>query len=360
MTLRKNGVVRPSSRLIVHKMPSLQITEYLNGMNNSQGSSNYADAVAYFQTRKQGESNVLNGMSKIPKISKVSKVSKVSVPVAVAAVAVFAVAGCGTTTSAGSNNTLLNKVESTHTLTIAESAYAPEDFQNPTTKQWTGYDINILQGFAKTLGATLKVDSMPFSSSIQAVADKRADLTIDIYYTKQRAQVLSFSRPMLNYNDVIAVNSKNPAVTSTSVSALQGKKIAVVMGSEEVGEANKVPNATVKQYSSVAESFLALSTGRVAADLQPDTDVAWAKQQNPSLNIKILGPVPSSIAPPIASLRGYYGVPKGAYSQTFLTKLNAYLKQIASNGTEQKILDKYGMTNPVFLQGISSAPNIYQ
>lgn len=303
---------------------------------------------------------MLNRFSKVSKFKNVAKVSKVSFPIGVAAIAVLAVAGCGTTSSAASSNTLLNKVESTHTLTIAESAYAPEDFQDPTTKQWTGYDIDILKGFAKTLGATLKIDSMPFSSSIQAVADKRDDLTIDIYYTAQRAQVLSFSRPMLNYNDVIAVNSKNPAVTSPSVSALQGKKIAVVMGSEEVGEANKIPNATVKEYSSVAESFLALSSGRVAADLQPDTDVAWAKQQNPSLNIKILGAVPTSIAPPIASLRGYYGVPKGAYSQTFLTKLNAYLKQIASNGTEQKILDKYGMTDPVFLQGLSSAPNTYQ
>lgn len=289
-----------------------------------------------------------------------NRLSKVSIPMVVGTVALFAVAGCGTTSSASTKNTLLNKVETTHTITIAESAYAPEDFQDPTTKQWTGYDIDILKGFAKTLGATLKIDSMPFSSSIQAVADKRDDLTIDIYYTQQRAKVLAFSRPMLNYNDVIAVNSKNPTVTSPTVSALQGKKVAVVLGSEEVGEANKIPNATVKQYSTVAESFLALSSGRVAADLQPDTDVAWAKQQNHSLNIKILGPVPSSIAPPIASLRGYYGLPKGAYSQSFLDKLNAYLKQIASDGTEQKILDKYGLTNPVFLQGLSSAPNTYQ
>lgn len=287
-----------------------------------------------------------------------NRFSKVAIPVTLASLAVFALAGCGTTN--GAANTLLQKVQSTHTLTIAESAYAPEDFQNPQTKQWTGYDVDILKGFAKTLGAKLQIEAMPFSSSIQAVADKRADLTIDIYYTPTRAKVLSFSRPMLNYNDVVAVNSNTPAVTSTNLSSLEGKKIAVVLGSEEVAEANKIPNATVKQYSTISDSFQALTTGRVAADLQPDTDVAWATKQNPSLHIKILGPVPSSIAPPIQSLRGYYGVPKGAYSQSFLQKLNAYLKKIASDGTEQKILDKYGMTNPVFLKGISSAPNTYQ
>ncbi|WP_249226945.1 substrate-binding periplasmic protein [Alicyclobacillus mengziensis] len=308
--------------------------------------------------------------------------SKISIPVMVATVGIFTLAGCGTsannnansgvtTNSAGtgsssgtgsnstSQNDLLSQVESTHTLSVAVSAFAPQDFQSPTTKQWTGYDINILKGFAKTLGATLKVNAMPFNSSIQAVADKRDDLTIDIYYTKQRAQVLDFSRPMLNYNDVIAVNSKNPAISSTNVSSLKGKKVAVVLGSAEVAEAKNIPGAHVKQYNSVAESFLALSQGRVAADIQPDTDVSWAKKQNPNLNIKLLGTVPSSIAPPIQSLRGYYGVPKGSYSTRFLDKLNAYLKQIVTNGTEQKILDKYGMSNPVFLKGLASAPNTY-
>ncbi|QQE79038.1 ABC transporter substrate-binding protein [Alicyclobacillus sp. SO9] len=303
--------------------------------------------------------------------------SKLSIPVLIGAVSVAALTGCGakSTTGGGSTgnssggnqstsstpnkNTLLGKVMSTHTLTIAESAYAPEDFQDPKTKKWTGYDIDILKGFAKTLGAKLKVDSMPFASSIQAVGSKRADITIDIYYNKKRAKVLSFSRPMLNYADVIAVNSKNPKVSSPTVAALKGKKIAVVQGSAEVAEAKKIPNAKIKTYSTVAESFLALSQGRVAADLQPSTDPAWAVHKNSHLKVKILGDVPSSISPSIQSLRGYYGVPKGTYSQSFLKKLNTYLKKIAANGTEQKILDKYGLKSSVFLKGIAQAPNTY-
>ncbi|MDA8344763.1 MAG: transporter substrate-binding domain-containing protein [Thermaerobacter sp.] len=269
-------------------------------------------------------------------------------------------AGCGSTTAASSGpNDLLAQVQSTHKLTIAESAFAPEDFQDPTTKQWTGYDVDILRGFAKSLGATLSITSMPFAASIQAVADKRAALTIDIYWNADRAKVIGFSRPMLNYNDVVAVNSTHPTVSGTSVADLTGKKIAVVIGSAEVAEANAVPNAQITQYNSVGESFLALSSGRVDADFEPGVDVPWAKHSNPSLNIKILGAVPASISPPLASLRGYYGVPKGKYSARFLQKLNAYLKTIACNGTEQQILNKYGMTSKVFLAGICSAPNTY-
>ncbi len=268
----------------------------------------------------------------------------------------IALTGCGSLTS---SKTLLGKVEKTHTLTIAESAFAPEDFQNPKTHQWTGYDVNILRGFAKTLGAHLKMDPMPFSASIQAVESKRTDITIDIFYTAARAKIISFSRPMLNYTNVVVVNSQHPAVSSATLSGLKGKKIAVQLGSAQVPEAQKVPQAIVKQYSSVVDSFLVLSDGRVAAVFAADAFAAWAKKQNPSLHIKILGTVPPSISPPIASIRGYYGVPKGAYTRSFRKKLNAYLKKIASDGQEQKILDKYGMSNPVFLQGISSASNTY-
>lgn len=282
--------------------------------------------------------------------------SKLAVPALAVAGGALVLTGCGTS-SAG---TLLSKVQSTHQLVIAESAFKPQDYQNSSTKQWTGYDVGILKGFAKTLGAHLKFDALPFSSSITAVADKRADITIDIYYSKARAKVLSFSRPMLNYNDAVVVNSQHPGITTDSVSALKGQKVAVVTGSAEVAEAKAIPNADIKYYSSIAESFLALSDGRVAADLQPDTDVSSAKQGNPSLHIKILGMVPQSIAPPLKNLRGYYGVPKGSYSASFLKKLNVYLKKIAANGVEQKILDKYGMTSSVFLKGIAQAPNTYQ
>ncbi len=266
-------------------------------------------------------------------------------------------AGCGT--ASASAPTLLRQVKTSHQLVLAVSAFAPEDFQNPATHQWTGYDINILGGFAKTLGAKLVVHPMPFASSITAVADRRAAMTIDIYWTAKRAKVLSFSRPMLNYNDVVAVNSRHPQVAAPTLADLAGKRIAVVIGSEEVGEAQKVPHGTVKEYGNITDSLLALSSGRVAADFQPGVDIAWVKHKNPGLHVTILGAVPASITPPVASLRGYYGVPKGTYSQSFLRQLNAYLQKIARNGTEQKILDQYGMTSGVFLKGIAQAPNVY-
>ncbi|WP_298385021.1 transporter substrate-binding domain-containing protein, partial [Ferrimicrobium sp.] len=141
------------------------------------------------------------------------------------ALAGVVLAACGSsaaasTTSGSSHATgLLAKVESSHQLVIAMSAFAPEDYQN-SSGQWTGYDPAILSAFAKTLGAKLVIDAIPFAASVEAVATHRADITVDIYYTKKRAQVISFSRPMLNYNDVVAVNKSNPQVKKDTVAAL--------------------------------------------------------------------------------------------------------------------------------------------
>lgn len=290
----------------------------------------------------------------------------------VLAIAALVLAACGggsgsasssstssaSTSSSSTSSGELAHVKSTGKLAIAMSSFAPQDFQNK-SGTWTGYDVTILKGFAKTLGVTLKITPMPFSSSVEAVHTHRDDVTIDIYYNKTRAKSIAFSRPMLNYNDVVAVNSTSPQVSQATLTALSGKSIAVTTGSAEVTEAKKVPNANITQYSNLNESLLALSSGRVAADFQPDTDISWAQKNNSSLHVKILGPVPSSIAPPIASLRGYYGVPKGTYSTGFLKKLNSYLKKIACNGTEQSILNKYNMKNSVYLKGICSAPTSY-
>lgn len=295
------------------------------------------------------------------------------VPVVAVGLAML-VAGCGGTSSGGASgsgsagssssssssasasaNDLLAKIQQSGQLHFAISSFAPEDFQ--TNKKWTGFDVDILNGFAKSLGVKLVLDSMSFASSIQAVASKSDALTIDIYYSKKRAKVISFSRPMLNYADVVAVNSQHPTITSDTVKALSGKTIAGVIGSAEIAEIKQVPNVNMKQYNKVGEAFLAVSQGRVDATFEPDADVAWARHKNASLHIKSIGPVPKSISPPLSSLQGRYGVPKGQYSKRFLAKLNAYLKKIECNGQEKKILANYGFTSSVFTKGLCSASN---
>lgn len=271
-------------------------------------------------------------------------------------------AGCGssTPTASKSPNDLWAKVQSTHVIKMAQTSYPPEDFQDPNTQQWTGFDVDVLNGFAKSIGAKMQFTSLPLAAAIQAVQNHSQDITIDIYWTAQRAQVISYSRPMFDWVDVVGVNSTKPTISAPTVAAMTGKTLGVVIGSEEVQEAQKVPQSTVKQFNTLDEALSALSSGRIDGLIVPDTDIPQSKALNPSLNITTLGSVPSSISPPLASIRGYFGVPKGSYSTRFLQHLNSYIKTIECNGTEQQMLAKYGMKSNVYLQGLCSAPNVYK
>ncbi len=280
----------------------------------------------------------------------------IALPLAMALVLPVAWSGLSGASGNSVATGLLGKIRSSHTLSIAMSAFAPEDFQQ-SNGTWTGYDVDILRGYAKSIGAKLEINSIPFASSIEAVSTERDDVTIDIFITAQRAKVVSFTRPMLNYSDTVDVNGTSPQVSVASVKALEGKNIGVTTGTAELLEAQKVPGATVTQYDTIENTLLALSQGRVAAALEPGVDVAWSEHENHSLNVKILGNVPGSIAPSVKSLRGYYAVPKNSNAKSFLNSINSYLQKIACNGTEQKIFNKYGMNQPLYLKGICKAPN---
>lgn len=269
-------------------------------------------------------------------------------------------AGCGSGTGGSAVDDLWAQVQQTHTIKMAITSYPPQDFQNASTQKWTGFDVDILQGFAKSVGAKLQFTSLPLASAIQAVENHREDITIDLFWTKQRAQVVAYSRPMFDWVDVVGVNATHPAIKAATMADLSGKKIGVVLGSAEVQDAQNVPHANVVQFNTLDEELLALSSGQVDGVIVPDTDIGWSRHLNPSLDIKALGAIPASISPPLASLRGYFTLPKGQYSKRFLDHLNTYLKQIACNGQESKLLAKYGMGDPVYIQGVCQAANVYK
>ncbi|WP_232796613.1 MULTISPECIES: substrate-binding periplasmic protein [Kyrpidia] len=271
--------------------------------------------------------------------------------------ALLSLTACGASSSPQGSGTgdLLDKVKSSKVLSVAVASFPPLEYQDPATQQWSGVDIDILSKFASTLGAKLEVHSMAFPATIQSVASKRDDITANIFKTPEREDVLTFSNPVIKYVEGIIVNSDFPRIPAATVEGLQGKKIATATGTAEQAFVPRIPGAVNQSYNSVNEAFLALSSGRVDATFQPVMYAEWAVKKNPSLHIKVLGPVPESItgkgnqAP-----AGYYGVAKGDYSKRFLDELNKFLVQEQSNGGLKQILEKYGLTDPSYLAGLGN------
>lgn len=269
--------------------------------------------------------------------------------------AILAVFALSLTACGSGDETLLEKIKSSGKLTVAFTAFEPQTYKAE-DGSWTGYDIDILEGFAKTLDAELEIEEKDFDSSLQSVVSRRADITIDIYWNKERAEVLAFSRPMLNYYDVVAVKKSDPQVDEATLDALTDKRIGVTGGTINEDEANDTPGAKLVKYTDLADKMLGLKQGRVDAIYSGNTNLLVA-EADPKNDIKILGKVPEEIAPPIEEFRGHFGVDNGDYSASFLKKLNAYLKDITCDGRLEKILLTYDLDEPDLLEGLCDAPD---
>lgn len=90
-----------------------------------------------------------------------------------------------------------------------------------------GFIGEVLNGFAKSRGLTLKTFSAGFASALLAVQQRKADLMYDVFYTDARAKTVHYSNTFFN-SPVQAFTKKG--FNYTDVNSLKGKKVATVTG----------------------------------------------------------------------------------------------------------------------------------
>jgi len=252
---------------------------------------------------------------------------------------------CGSTGTTG-EETLLEKVQRTKSLVIGTGSYPPTTMVDSATGEWVGYDMDLLKAFAEKLGVDPFITYMPASALVPALESGRIDVWVDLSKTEERAKVLDFTDVWTCYADIVVVNSENPTIASATVADLTGKTIAACRGCLEEGYIDAVPNAQKALYDTVEQTFLEVSAGRVDAAFQLAIYLEWGLKQNPDWKVKNLGLVPAELIPggQVAS-PSYFGVKKGTQSETFLTELNAFIKDWRDSGKMRESFAKYGLTD---------------
>jgi polar amino acid transport system substrate-binding protein len=253
------------------------------------------------------------------------------------------------TAPAAAAETLLDKVKRTKSLVIGTGSYPPTTMVDPKSGEWVGYDQDLLIAFAKSLGADPFITYMPASALVPALQSDRIDIWVDLYKTEERAKALDFSDVWTCYADAVVVNSEKPTVASATVADMKGKKIATCRGCAEEKYIDNIQGADKALYDTVEESLLEVSTGRVDAAFQPTVYVGWGQKQNPDWKIKTIGLVPTELIPEgVQATPSYFGVKKGSQSETFLSQLNAFIKDWRDSGKMKDSFAKYGLTDPSF------------
>lgn len=144
------------------------------------------------------------------------------------------------------------------------SGSEPLAFQDPSTRQYIGFDVDTCKALAKRLGVELEHRPISVEARIPELGLGRVDVVAAAMgYTKERAEQIAFSdiHYQIPLKIVVASNSgiKNFA-------DLAGKKVSANKGSTpELYTRQKIPTAEVVTYQDSPTAFLALAQGKVQA-----------------------------------------------------------------------------------------------
>ena len=165
-------------------------------------------------------------------------------------------------------------------ITVCTDApYEPFEYQDEVTKEWTGFDMDLMKAIATNIGGlSLEVTVQPFDGIWLAPKAKTCDLVASaMTINEERSANALFSDPYFDADQSLLVRADDKA-TLVDLASLAGKTIAVQTGT--TGETYAKENAkdsTLKSFDEPAAMFLALEGKQVDAILQ-DLPVNGARQ----------------------------------------------------------------------------------
>jgi ABC-type amino acid transport substrate-binding protein len=161
-----------------------------------------------------------------------------------------------------------------------------------------------INAFAKTNGLKVKLFQTTFTSAILAVQQRKADLTLDIYYTPERSKTLYYSYPF-SVEGVQVFTKKSFRYSGPA--SLQGHKVAAVTGVVWTPYLQQAFGSDLQLFPAQAQAATAFMNGQVDAYFEAQAQY-FVPQVNKSPDV-----VPHNIKP------GEYNIPAG------LTKTYGYL-----------------------------------
>lgn len=245
-------------------------------------------------------------------------------------VCAIAFAACGSGTPSGDGGATSSPAASPGgdmpTLKIALDPTFPP-FQSQTGEgQFEGFDIDLINAVAEAGGFKMEMQGLPFDGIIPALQAGTMDATIStMTITKERADVVDFSRPYFKAGLAIAVQDANTDITSFD--NLSGKRIAVQIGTTGERKARESNPAEVRTFDNTPIALQELSNGNVDAVVSDAPVILYAIKTGNVNGIKVVGELLTE---------EFYGIaaPKGSPN---LDLINTGLTTILENGKYREI-----------------------
>ncbi len=161
--------------------------------------------------------------------------------------------------------TSLDAIKKRGTLRIGvEPGFLPFEMRTP-KDEWVGFDIEMMQAFAKTLGVKAEFISTKWDGIIPGLMAGKYDLiSSGMTITEERARTVLFSKPYYDAGLKILLGKKSEA-TIKSLAELDNDKYTVLVKLGTTGDifaTKTIKKAKIRRMDSEADAAQAVALGR--------------------------------------------------------------------------------------------------
>ena len=249
-----------------------------------------------------------------------------------AAMIVLCFAACG-----GSDDAKDPSASGKKYVIYSDNSFAPFEFLDTKTNEYTGVDVDLLAAIAEDQGFTYEIKFEGFDPAMGAVQSGQADAMIAGMTIKpERQENFDFSDGYFEDGSILVVASSNDAIKSES--DLAGKKVAAKVGTTSTAYAESIKDKygfEITYFEDSPKMYQAVMSGNADACFEDYSVIGWAIK-NDSVALRTVGEVVNP---------GSYGfaVKKGTNAD-LLKLFNQGLANLKANGKYEEILSKYGYT----------------
>lgn len=232
-------------------------------------------------------------------------------------------AGCG-----GSDK----KADAEKVLRVGtEPTFAPFEFQEEGSKDYTGFDMDLARAIGKQMGYKVEIVSMGFDALIPALNTGNIDaVAAGMSINEERKKAVDFSDPYYTSGLIVMVNKDNTEVKS--IKDLEGKRIAAQIGTTGEKSARSVANAKVTSFNTNTEAAMELKNKGVDAVINDSPVVGYYLAQGGNETAMTVGDIMEAEQYAIAVKKG---------NDKLAADINKALAELKKNGEYDKLYKKW-------------------
>ena len=214
----------------------------------------------------------------------------------------------------------------------SDATWPPFEMVDETTKELTGFDIEMMTAIAKEAGLDIEFVNVGFDPLLAGMAQCQYDAAISaMTITPERQANMLFSDPYLNAGQIVTVQIANTTINSKD--DLAGKTVGAQIGTTGAIEVGNIAGATLTTFDTVDLAYLALQNGQIDAVVADSPTAAGFVAQNAD-KLKMVGSVFTD---------ENYGIAICKTKPELQAKINQGLAAIKANGTFDALLTKYDL-----------------